>query len=137
MDLLIDQSGELVLEGGDLVLTRPGLEDTAQALRVTLETHLGEWQLDTTLGVPWREQVLGKGRDPRVIELVIQRIAEGVPGIIRVERVSAQLDRVTRRLSVRIVALVETPDGDEQLELAAGFDDTGFLTWTNAPLGGF
>lgn len=134
-DLKVDDSG-LVFAGGDLVLTSPGLEDIAQSVLVTLSTHRGEWSLDITLGVPWREEVLGKGRDLRQIELLIRGIVEAVPGVVRVERVTATLNRSTRALAIDLVALVETGDGQETLTGTIA-DGPGFLSWTNGPLGGF
>lgn len=135
MDLLLT-NGDLTIENGDLVLTRNVLEDVGQEVLVLLETQLGEYQLDITSGVPWREQVLGKPRDPAQIALLLKRIVETVPRIVRVEQSLATLDRKTRALSVTMTALVENEGELEALEISATAGYDGIVA-TFGSLGGF
>jgi len=64
LNLKVSVSGELVLEAGSAALvsgrtSESTREAIAQAARCRLRTFLGEWFLDSSIGVPWFEQVLG------------------------------------------------------------------------------
>lgn len=102
---------DLTFVGGDLVLEERRYYDVAQAILVTLQTHRGEYQLDITAGVPWREQILGKGRSLPAIQLTIKAIVESIDGVVRVEEVRATLDRQTRALTITFNALLESDTG--------------------------
>jgi hypothetical protein len=127
---------DLTIEGGDLVLERRRYEDVVQAVLVTLQTHRGEYELDTSAGVPWRAQVLGKGRSVATIGLLIKTIVEGVDGVIRVEDVRATLDRATRGLSITFNALIESDSGAVLTQGVVTETPGAELAATLMPLGG-
>jgi hypothetical protein len=127
---------DLTIEGGDLVLERRRYEDVVQAVTVTLQTHRGEYELDTSAGVPWRAQVLGKGRSVATIGLLIKTIVEGVDGVIRVEDVRATLDRATRGLSITFNALIESDSGAVLTQGVVTETPGAELAATLMPLGG-
>ena len=127
---------DLTIEGGDLVLERRRYEDVVQAVLVTLQTHRGEYELDTSAGVPWRAQVLGKGRSVATIGLLIKTIVEQVDGVIRVSDVVATLDRPTRALTITFNALIES-DSSAVLTQGVVTETPGAeLAATLMPLGG-
>ena len=127
---------DLTIVGGDLVLERRRYEDVVQSVLVTLQTHRGEYELNIDAGVPWREQVLGKGRDPAVIGLLIKTIVERVDGVIRVENVRAALDRPTRSLSITFNALIESDTGAVLTQGVVTETPGAELAATLMPLGG-
>jgi hypothetical protein len=127
---------DLTIEGGDLVIERRRYEDVVQAVLVTLQTHRGEYELDTSAGVPWRAQVLGKGRSVATIGLLIKTIVEGVDGVIRVEDVRATLDRATRGLSITFNALIESDSGAVLTQGVVTETPGAELAATLMPLGG-
>lgn len=135
MDLLLT-NGDLTIVDGDLVLTSNTLEDVGQEVAVLLETHLGEYELDVTSGVPYREQVLGKNRDEGQLALLFKRIVEQVPRIVRVEQSTATINRRTRALTVCVVGLVSVDGQQQALEITASVDNSGVVA-TFGPLGGF
>ena len=127
---------DLTIEGGDLVLERRRYEDVVQAVTVTLQTHRGEYELDTSAGVPWRSQVLGKGRDLSVISLLIKTIVEQVDGVIRVSDVVTTLDRLTRTLTITFNALIESDTGAVLTQGVVTETPGAELAATLLPLGG-
>ena len=61
VDLFLDPgTGDLnVSDSGVIRLTSGTLESVAQRLRIKLRTFLGEWFLDTNVGVPYYQSILG------------------------------------------------------------------------------
>lgn len=127
---------DLTIEGGDLVLERRRYEDVVQAVTVTLQTHRGEYELDTSAGVPWRSQILGKGRDLSVVSLLIKTIVERVDGVLRVSNVISALDRPTRSLTITFNALIESDNGAVLTQGVVTETPGAELAATLMPLGG-
>jgi hypothetical protein len=127
---------DLTIVGGDLALEERRFEDVAQAVLVTLQTHRGEYELDTSAGVPWRSQVLGKGRDLTTIGLLIKGIVERIDGVLRVSDVTATLDRQTRALTITFTALIESDAGGVLTQGTVTASPGAELAATLLPLGG-
>lgn len=56
--------------GMDIVVTTA--EEIHQRLTIRLNTFLGEWFLDRNYGVPYFQQILGKGRKKATIDSILQ-----------------------------------------------------------------
>lgn len=135
-DLLLDETGDLAWLGGDLTLTQPGVQDTAQRVLCALELHLGEYQLDITAGVPYRTQLLIKNPNLTAINALLREAIESVPGVVRVERLDLTVSPA-RELTVRGVALLARADGEAARVELAGEQDDGTLTLLLQPSGGY
>ena len=74
--LAIDQaSNDLYLAAdGNLALVNDTLA-VGQHVRQRLSTFEGEWFLDTTAGVPWLDEILGKAYDPALAESVVRCVS--------------------------------------------------------------
>ena len=86
--LIMDAAGDLPV----FTRLRSGLEHIAQRVRVRTLTHRGDWPLDTTQGVRWRDFLSRKPFDVDALaaELAAEWIA--VPGVVRVEDLEATVD---------------------------------------------
>lgn len=104
MDLALDpQTGDLLLESGNLRLTS-GLDAIAQDVTIRLRFFLGEWFLDTRVGVPYFQEILVKNPNiPRVTQLLRQVVQE-TPGVTSVDRFDFSFDAATRKASVAFTA---------------------------------
>lgn len=103
-DLLMDpDTNDLVITNGDLSLA-DGTTAIAQDWQQRLQTWLGEWFLDTSVGVPYKQQILVKNPNFDLIQadLINQTIA--VPGIQEVIDFTFNFDSAGRSLSVSISA---------------------------------
>ena len=77
----------------------------AQSIRTRLRWWRGEWFLDTARGVPYLEQLLGKGVSLDTIRSVLRREIEQVAGVTRVTSIEITSDRATRYSTIDIEAL--------------------------------
>lgn len=127
-DLQLDTDGDLDLSTGDVRQTS-GLAALAQRLRVALETQLGELEVDTSYGVPWRQEVLVKSPDLQAVRSLVRAVVVEVPGVAAVERLTLQTDRATRALAFdfRVIG-ADTAGQRTPLTARATLDRDGTLT---------
>lgn len=109
-DLYLDPAtGDIALIGGSMRLTTPGVEEVRQRLAARLGLYLGEWALDITAGIPWREQVLVRGVDLIAVRALLASQITSCPGVVRLESLTLTLNAATRALSITFRALVAPP----------------------------
>ena len=99
MDLKLDGYHDLLIRDGRLVLVE-GANQTAQQIKIALLTFFGEWFMDTTIGVPYFEQVLIKSPEKAKIENVFRRKILEVTNVKRVLALKTEFDRQARALMV-------------------------------------
>lgn len=108
MDLQLDDSGDLAITDGNLVL----LEDNAairQHIRIALNMYRGEWFLNTSEGVPWIQTIFRKGTSLAVVTAVLRNAILAVPGVTEIKTFDVAFDATARRVSLSFDAV--TPDG--------------------------
>ncbi len=99
-------------ETGRFALTNTGnlrmtsdLESIAQGIRRALNTYLGEWFLDTSLGVDWRGRILVKNPNSALIADEIRTVVQGVVGVRSVTNINVSLNKSTRALTGSFTAV--------------------------------
>lgn len=112
--LLLDRDGwDLALDAaGNIALaTEPysQVQDAASAVRV----FLGEAYYDTTLGVPYWTDVLGRYQPTQIMRARAQQAALGVPGVVRANAILRMLP--DRELGGQIQ--ISTADGPQVIDL--------------------
>ena len=113
-DIFLDrQTHDIIVGDYDLPVVC-GIDLIRQRLKQRLLTILGEWFLNTEIGLPWFQELSQKGiDDDRVTALIMRVIAEteGVDEIVELD-----LNRRDRRLQVDF--RVTSPEGEIALEIA-------------------
>lgn len=67
--LLLNDDGDLDFKNGNFVRSLNNSDkEIEQRLKTRLRLFLGEWFLDTNLGIPYLQMVFIKGTDPELIE---------------------------------------------------------------------
>lgn len=107
-DLKLTTGHDIEISNGDIVLVS-GVAAIAQDCDVRLKTFLGEWFLDTRIGVPYFEKILGA--KPRLVALkgIFRDAIMSTPGIESITDFLIDYSGATRQLSISFVA--ETVDG--------------------------
>ena len=97
-DLKLDNTNDLAIEDDDLVII-DGIDAIAQDCEVRLNFFQGEWFLDTRLGVPYYQKILGT--KPRLIAVkgILRKAILTTPGILSILDFELDFDASTRRLS--------------------------------------
>lgn len=103
-DLTMDLStNDLLVTNGDLSIVK-GTDAIVQDLQQTLQVWAGEWFLDTTVGVPYKQQILVKNPNLDLVQADLLNAALNVPGITEVTDFNFNYDPNNRSLSVQLVA---------------------------------
>jgi hypothetical protein len=89
---------DLQIKGGKLVSVISA-DEVAQRCKIHLQRYLGEWFLNTTLGLPYYETLLGS-KDTNLIELYLRREVSKVEGVQRI--VKLNIVRAIRTISIYI-----------------------------------
>jgi hypothetical protein len=110
-DLLLDATGNLVIENGDLVLVR-GIDGVAQSCRIALQMFEEEWFLDLDVGIPYFQEILGHKADVAVRAAAVAFTAEllAVSGVIAVTQMD--VEQVPRTRGLKVTWRVRTDLGD-------------------------
>jgi hypothetical protein len=96
-------SGDLVLVNGNLALAQTPQVEAAQAALNAFNLWQGEWFLDTTIGVPYYQLILGR-KNVKVATKALRTVLEAVPQIASVQAFTAVLDAPSRKLTVTFQA---------------------------------
>lgn len=106
----------------DLFLTADGnlamaqdAEAVGQHARQRIQTFGGEWYLDTTCGVPWLAQILGRRYDPALAEAVVKSEILNTDGVTEITAFSVSFDRASRGVFMRSVEV--GTEYDEEVSL--------------------
>lgn len=101
MDLLLNEdTNDLVFINGACPVTQKLTDVVSQRLKITLYTFLGEWFLDTDIGVPYFQQIFGKVRSKSTVDLIFQRIIANDPDVIEILSFESDLAATTRGYSM-------------------------------------
>lgn len=116
-DILLDrQSHDIVRSPYDLVIVS-GVDLIRQRIKQRLLTIQGEWFLNTEIGLPWFEQIIGKGAEQQQIEaLIIRQITEteGVDALIEFD---LTFDRRARHIVILFRVTASGTEIAEELTL--------------------
>ena len=106
-DLKLDpQTWDLDISGSAINLTDDaGGETATQAVGVRLKLILGEWFLDTRIGMDYFGTAFVKNPNLAAIEAMIQAAILDTPGIARIVSYSQVFDRSARQLTVTCTLL--------------------------------
>ena len=96
-DILLDPlTHDLDFEGGDLKLA----VDVGQAVKIRLLFFVGDWFLNTAIGIPYFEQIFKKNPRLDQISALYREEIAGTPGVASVLSVLVGLNTQTRELDV-------------------------------------
>lgn len=108
IDLKLSATHDLAFKDGKLLLT-DGASQRAQQIKIALLTFLGEWEFDTSIGIPYLEQILVKSPNKFRVEAILRKKILAVQGVRSITSFELDIDRVNRSLSVHFSA--ETDEG--------------------------
>jgi len=108
---------DIKLSGGDVYINPEtydielvdGLDAIAQDCEIRLQFFLGEWYLDTRLGVPYFQKILGQKPRIQAVKGIFRDAILTTPGILNIFELTIDYINTTRTLTVSFRA--ETVEG--------------------------
>jgi hypothetical protein len=101
VNLYINDDGDIELDTTTNNLRMvSGDDEILQIVLRNLETFLGEWFLDSTLGVPWFQSILIKNPSIETIDAAVIDVIGRSKGVLSIQRYESELDTATRELSI-------------------------------------
>lgn len=91
MDIQLNKNGHISLQSGRLTLVTDRALLVAQRLSVRLRTYLGEWFLDTTMGVDWFAEVLLKNVSKQTVDSILQNEILKDEYVVKIVRFSSSV----------------------------------------------
>lgn len=112
-DLLLDpETGDLDLEGGDLILGT----DVAQAVSIRLKFVRGEWFLNRLQGIPYNEQIFIKNPNIDHVAALFRQTIVDTPGIGEITEFTFDFDENTRIFTLTWAATTDQGEISEVSE---------------------
>lgn len=107
-NLALDSNHDIIIGRG---ATRVGgAEQVAQLVKCRLITLLGEWQQDTSLGLPWFDAIFTKNVRPSDIQAAISNIIRTTNGVQQLLDIQIVPDFRTRKLTITFNAISDYGD---------------------------
>lgn len=103
-----DTGDLLITELGEARLTNTQLEEVGQRLRTKLQHFLGEWFLDTTLGLAYFRDVLVRNPNMAVVKSLFQDAITSDDGVEQLVLLDLVWNTETRVLSVNFEAVLNS-----------------------------
>lgn len=100
IDFLLNENNGLKITDYDFTLTSSE-EFIKQKLKIVLSTFRGEWFLDTEVGMPFFQDMLGKNIDLGKLESLYIRAINSIPEVNKLIYLDLEEDKQTRTLSVK------------------------------------
>lgn len=106
MDILLNtETGDIEFDNTNSPLVTDSLNsDLSQRLRIKLQTYLGEWFLNSDIGVPYYQSVFTKGTSKSATDLVFQQQILSERDVIEISEFTSELNTLSRlyTLSFRV-----------------------------------
>lgn len=98
----VTDTGIVMLNGSPVILT--GIEAIKQKVKLRLRFFLGEWFLNTSEGVSWRQNIFVKNPNMTIVNSVIKEAILGTTGINGIVSFELLIDKTNRTLTVNFKA---------------------------------
>lgn len=106
-DLFLRANGELAIV--------TDAEAVGQHARQRLMTYEREWFLDTTAGVVWLDEIMGKAFDPALAEAVVKAEILDTDGVTEITSFSVRFNRGQRELAISSINVLTEYDQEVSL----------------------
>lgn len=116
LGLGLDDGHDLHVDGDGNLVVVEDTEAVAELTRQHLMTYLGEWFLDTTVGVPWFQRVFVRPFNEMVTEAVIKRAILRTLGVV--ELMSFEMAVRWERRQIEVLRADVRTEFDEIVELS-------------------
>jgi hypothetical protein len=112
----------MVVINGELQLTTLNSQELRQKIAITLKAWVGEWKLDTTFGIPYRQEIFVSGVTKQALDAIFLVKINTFTEIEEIVAFESELDRTKRTYDITELT-VRTTEG-ELVNITAAAPDT-------------
>ncbi|AWN08651.1 baseplate wedge subunit [Erwinia phage Faunus] len=113
-NLQLDSNWDIIIGRGTARFS--GAPMVAQLVKSRLLTLLGEWQQDTSIGLPWFDSIFGKNSRVSDIQSALANVIRTTPHVLQLVDLQVNADYRGRTLTVTFNALSDFGDVNEIIE---------------------
>ncbi len=124
MNLKLDSAGDLAVENNELVLF-DGADEITQLVQQRLNTFLGEYFYDTSIGVPYFEQILVKNPQPAIVYALLKNMITETDGVTELTEFDVDYDAANRTMDIDMAIKAEGNANVIKFKLPIGVIDNG------------
>lgn len=99
-----DTNGDLLVTNGKIALITDPASAGALRLRNQFQIFLGEWFLDSRIGMPYYQEVFVKNPNLGVLSQLFRGVILKTPGVKSVDRLQVTFNNATRNANVSFAA---------------------------------
>lgn len=103
MDILLDEKGDLFLNGADIVLAN----SVRQKIKIRLKWFFQEWRWDDEAGMEYFEYLFVKNPDLDQCKELIEEQIFNVDEVTEVNNLSIEVDSLSRKAVIRYEAVTD------------------------------
>lgn len=97
--LLLNDDNDIDITGGKAIIIN-GEEAFRQNVLTNLHLYLEEWFGDTSIGVPWLQDIFEKGTSPDQVNSIIKSVILDVPGADKLTKYEFDFNEARREYSI-------------------------------------
>ena len=101
-------SHDIVVDNGDLLI----VDSVPQHVKQRILTILGEWFLDLSIGLPWFDEILGKGTELTLVEALLKQTITDTPGVRELVSFRVEASQTSERTAL-VSFTITLSNGDE------------------------
>ena len=111
-DILLDEAtGDIAVVGLTPVLTTDLGKLVRQRLKIRLDTYLGEWFLNSNVGVPYFQKLFKKPYNQLAVDSIFKGIILETEDVSRITSYSTNFDTAARTFSLTFSVLTSVDTG--------------------------
>lgn len=117
MDFLLnEETHDVVFTNGEIPVTGDSKQHVSQRLKIKLLTYLGEWFLNSSVGVPYQQQIFGKVKSKAAIDAIFIEQITSEPDVVDLVEFYSTISP-DRRYSVRFRVRTNTGQITDPIEI--------------------
>lgn len=113
MDILLAESNnDINIVNGEFQLTTLNSQELRQRILLRLNTFRGEWTLNPTFGIPYRQTLFQRVRNKEQVDAIFLNEVTSTPGVNSISDFFSEYNRATRQYTI-VRMVVETTEGTQ------------------------
>ena len=110
-------SGDSYLDASGNIAIITGVDSVSQTVSNALQLWLGEYQFNTTIGVPWYN-ILGQNFNQLLVNTYIEQAVLAVPYVTSIVSIKYIFDDAKRSVNINLIFLTLTTNSQQEVNVA-------------------